>query len=120
VGRLNPKRLTEHLRGQRYAGLRFDEFELNVPFTAVIGVTTFLNRLYGSILFGQFFGVSNQEHSMGSPLAVIEPKTSIYRGESRFSSSSPVSQALCLEKHCYTGRSLVLFFKSFWSDLASA
>jgi hypothetical protein len=27
---------------------------------------------HGSISFGQFFGVSNQEHSMDSPLALIE------------------------------------------------
>jgi hypothetical protein len=38
-------------------------------------------------------------------------KTNTYRDESRSSSSSPVSQAPCLEIHCYIGRSL--FFKSF-------
>jgi hypothetical protein len=31
---------------------------------------------HGSISFGQFFAVSNQGHLMGSPLALIEPKTS--------------------------------------------
>jgi hypothetical protein len=56
---------------------------------------------------------------MDSLLALIELKTSTCRHESRSSSCSPVTQAPCLEIHCYTGRSLVLFFKSFWSDLAS-
>jgi hypothetical protein len=51
--------------------------------------------------------VSNREHSMGSALALIEPKTSRCRDESRSSSSSPVSQAPCLEIHCYTERHLV-------------
>jgi hypothetical protein len=57
--------------------------------------------------------VSNQKSAIGSPLALIEPKTGTCRDESRSSSNSPVSQAPCLEMHCYTGRSLVLFFKSF-------
>jgi hypothetical protein len=56
---------------------------------------------------------------MGSPLALIKPKTSTCRDESRSSLSSPVSQAPCLEIPWYTGRSLVLYFKSFSSDLAS-
>jgi hypothetical protein len=68
---------------------------------------------YGSISFGQFFGVSNQEHSMGSPLALIKPKTSTCQDESRFSSSSPVIQAPCLEIHCYIGGSLVSFLDHY-------
>jgi hypothetical protein len=68
---------------------------------------------YGLILFGQFFWVSNQKHSIGSPLALIEPKTSTCRDEPRSSLSSPVSQAPYLEIHCYTNWSLVLFSNRF-------
>jgi hypothetical protein len=74
---------------------------------------------YGLMSFGQFFGVSNQEHSMGSAPALVEPETSTCWNESRLPSSCPVSQAPCLEICYYIGRRLVLFFKSFWSDLAS-
>jgi hypothetical protein len=56
---------------------------------------------------------------MDSSLALIERKTSTCWDESRSSSNSPVRQAPCLDKHCHTGRNLILFFKSFWSDLAS-
>jgi hypothetical protein len=68
---------------------------------------------YGSISFGQFSGVSNQEHSMGSPIALIKPKTRTCRDESRSSSRSPVSQGPCWEIQCYIGRSLVLFLNHF-------
>jgi hypothetical protein len=71
------------------------------------------SKRYGSISRDQFFRVSDQDHSMGFPLALIEPKTIRGRDESRFSSSSPVSRAPCLEMHCYTGRSLVLFLNHF-------
>jgi hypothetical protein len=50
---------------------------------------------------------------MSFPLALIVPKPSTCRDESRSSSSSPVSQAPCLEIHCYTGGSLVLFSNHF-------
>jgi hypothetical protein len=56
---------------------------------------------------------------MGSPPALIEPKSITCWGESRSSSSSPIDQVPCFEKYCYTRRVLVLLFKSFWSDLAS-
>jgi hypothetical protein len=71
-----------------------------------------------SISFGQFFGgwIRNIQWV---PIP-IKLKTSRCRDESKSSSDSQVSHAPCLEIHCYTGRSLVLFFKSFWSDLVSA
>jgi hypothetical protein len=52
---------------------------------------------------GNSLGVSNQGHSMESPVALIEPKTSTRGDSSRSSSSSPIGQAACLEIHRYTG-----------------
>jgi hypothetical protein len=48
---------------------------------------------YGSLSFGQFFGVSNHKHSMGSPLAVIEQK------QARVEMSQDVLQVLQLARH---------------------
>jgi hypothetical protein len=45
----------------------------------------------------------------GFPTRSHGAKTSTCRDESRSPSSSPVSQTPCLEIHCYTGQSLILF-----------
>jgi hypothetical protein len=53
---------------------------------------------------------------MSSPLALIKPKISICRGESKSSSTSLVSQAPCLKIHDYIGRRLVFsnHFDRIW------
>jgi hypothetical protein len=48
---------------------------------------------YGLISFGKFFGISNQEHSMGFPLTLIEQK------QTRVEISQDCLRVLGLAKH---------------------
>jgi hypothetical protein len=86
----------------------------NAPFPHSAGLPKeySFQRTRFDIIWSILWGIESGPFD-GFPLALIEPQKSMCRDESRSSSSSPVSQAPCLEKHCYTGRSPVLFSNNF-------